>query len=77
MIDNLTMLRETLSAIKNGKYKKEETVHNLKLKDTDIRNSKVYLPKDIDGLKRLNGSHCNNGRIETFCENADSFTVAR
>ena len=77
MIDNLTMLRETLSAIEEGKYKKEETVHNLKLKDADIRNSKVYLPEDIDGLKRLNGSHCNNGRIETFCENADSFTVAR
>ena len=77
MIDNLTMIRETLSAIKEGKYKKGETVHILKLKDTDIRNSKVYLPKDIDGLRRLNGLDCNNGRIKTFCENADSFTVAR
>lgn len=78
MSDNTSIINETLKAIEEGFYLKDFVIHNIKLSDIDIRHSRIYLPKDVKGLKKFRGTHYMGGsRLCTTCENADSFTVAR
>lgn len=77
-MENVAMLNEVLEAASNGYYIHKSIKTALKTSAEEMRYSRVYLPVDIEKLKKFNGMHYMGGkRLRIFCENIDSFTLAR
>ncbi len=77
--DNVKMLRDTLEIFGKGFYQIGQKKIRLKLDSQQIENVSVFMPEDIQKMKR----HSDDGKLHSgttcafSCENIDSFSKAR
>lgn len=77
---NITVLDDTLQILANGGYSGECGKVSLSLTSAQICEAKVYLPEDIEGLRRYFKTRTNEQTYKHACifecENADSLDLA-
>lgn len=77
--NNVQILKDTLSILKRGKYKKNGKTVYTKLSRKQMEECKVYLPDDIQNImesKEFEHIHV-MGRVSVGCRNIDSFGMAQ
>ncbi len=77
--NNISLLQETLSILKQGSYLKDGKTVSLKLKDVQMKETEVLLPQDVERVCRAKDfEHIRVlGRCSYGCVNRDSFAAAR
>ena len=77
--DNIDMLNDTLEILNCGYYQFGDRRVNLKLTRTEMENTAVYLPLDIERIEKAHDVRQKQsaGQVCVSCVNADSYTLAR
>ena len=77
--DNIKMLQDTLSVLRQGYYWAKGKRVSVKLSPAEMEEVVVYLPRDIEELAAdTSFPHVHVlGRVGVACENTDSYTLAR
>lgn len=80
MMDNISMLRDTLAILAEGSYYTGGKEVRLKLSPAEMKEISVYLPEDIRRIDSgSDNTHINRSCVPVgvSCENTDSFALAR